>query len=77
MLSIPPVQFQHKAAYYVVQVHLGYFATEVAAARAHDLAAVTKGAKQGVNVVGSLARTPVSHRYVLDGSLLGEQFHGM
>ena len=54
--------------YPAMQVHLGYFATEVAAARAHDLAAVTKKAKQGINVVSSL--TPASYRYVHDSTLL-------
>lgn len=51
-----------------MQVHLGYFATEVAAARAHDVAAETKAAKQGTNMVSSL--TPASHGYACEGTVL-------
>jgi hypothetical protein len=64
-LSACSLTFQHKQDCNdcdVLQVHLGYFATEVAAARAHDVAALTKAAKQGMNVVSNT--TPAAHRCV-------------
>ena len=53
-----------------LQVHLGYFATEVAAARAHDLATLTKAGKQGANAATHLS--PASFRYSYGSILPGK-----